>query len=447
MSIDSTIDQSIVPNQVHSTLSQHILADGLDFVLNLDKSQGAYLYDARNGRRYLDLFTFFASNPIGMNHPKLNNDEFIAKIGRVALHKPSNSDVYTVEMAQFVETFFRIAVPDHFRYSFFIEGGAPAVENALKTAIDWKVRKNIAAGKPDTLGTKVTHFRQAFHGRTGYTMSLTNTDPIKVQYWPKFTDWPQITNPFAEFPLEGENLERTVQRERQAIEELESAFASNPDDIACVILEPIQGEGGDNHFRPEFLQQLRYLCDENEAMLIFDEVQSGVGLTGRMWVHEALGVVPDIIAFGKKSQVCGILCGERVDEVEDNVFHKSSRINSTWGGNLVDMVRFTRFLEVIEEEKLVDNARDVGKYLLEGIQSLATDFPDIVSNPRGLGLMCAMTIKDAHRRAHILEGCLARGIMIIGAGERSIRFRPPLNLTREQVDEGIGTLRKVIGTL
>ena len=447
MSIHTAIDRSIAPNQVHSTLSKHMLADGLDFVLDLDKSQGAYLYDARDGKRYLDLFTFFASNPIGMNHPKLNNEEFIKQIGRVALHKPSNSDVYTVEMADFVATFFSVAVPDHFKYCFFIEGGALAVENALKTAIDWKVRKNIAAGKADSLGTKVVHFKQSFHGRTGYTMSLTNTDPTKVRYWPKFTDWPRISNPFAEFPLEGENLERTIEREQKALEELQSAFENNRDDIACIILEPIQGEGGDNHFRPEFLQELRRICDEQEAMLIFDEVQSGVALTGTMWAHQALGVIPDIISFGKKSQVCGILCGERVDEVEDNVFHKSSRINSTWGGNLVDMVRFTKFLEVIEEENLVENARTVGAYLLEQIQSLATDFPDVISNPRGLGLMCAMTIKDADTRAHILEGCVARGIMIIGAGERSIRFRPPLNLTREQVDEGIGALREVIGTL
>lgn len=447
MSFHRLTDHTLEPNKVLETLNKHMLADGFDFVLDLEKSRGAELYDARDGRRYLDLFTFFASNPIGMNHPKMNNEDFIRKIGKVALHKPSNSDVYTVEMAEFVETFFRIAVPDHFRYAFFIEGGALAVENALKTAFDWRIRRNIANGKPETLGTKIAHFRQAFHGRTGYTMSLTNTDPVKIKYFPKFNDWPRISNPFAVFPLEGENLADTIEREKKATAELEAAFDVHPDDIAAVIIEPIQGEGGDNHFRPEFLQELRRICDERGALLIFDEVQSGVGMTGQMWAHQALGVIPDVMAFGKKSQVCGILVGPRVDEVEDNVFRKSSRINSTWGGNLVDMVRFTRFLQIIEEENLVENARQIGEYLLDEIRQLAHDFPEIVSSPRGLGLMCAMTIRDVETRNYILEGALARGVMILGCGERSIRFRPPLNLTREEADEGINVLRETLKTL
>lgn len=447
MSIQRTTEQGVGPNQVLPTLNKHMLADGYDFVLDLEKSQGAYLYDARDGRKYLDLFTFFASNPIGMNHPKLDNEEFIRKIGKVALNKPSNSDIYTIEMAEFVDTFFRIAVPDHFKYSFFIEGGALAVENALKTAMDWKVRKNIAAGRPETVGTRVLHFRQAFHGRTGYTMSLTNTDPVKIQYFPKFKEWPRVSNPFAIFPLEGENLEETKKREAASIAEIEEAFRANPHEIACIIIEPIQGEGGDNHFRPEFLQELRRICDENEAMLVFDEVQTGVGLTGNMWAHQGLGVIPDIIAFGKKSQVCGILVGPKVDEVDDNVFHTSSRINSTWGGNLVDMTRFTRFLQIIDEENLVENAREVGAHLLEQIRGLAKEFEGIISNPRGMGLMCAMTIRDAETRSYILEGCMSRNVMILGCGERSIRFRPPLNLTKEQADEGIGVLREVLNSI
>jgi L-lysine 6-transaminase len=424
-----------------------MLADGFDFVLDLDASQGSYLVDAKDGRKYLDFFTFIASNPIGMNHPGLNNDDFIRQIGKVALHKPSNSDMYTVEMAQFVETLFRIAVPDHFSYAFFIEGGALAVENALKTAMDWKVRKNVAAGRPETVGTKVCHFRKAFHGRSGYTMSLTNTDPTKVRYFPKFTDWPRISNPYAEYPLEGEALDRTVEREELAVKELRAAFEANPHDICCVIIEPIQGEGGDNHFRSEFFAQLRSLCDEFDAMLILDEVQTGVGLTGEWWAHQAIGVKPDIIAFGKKSQVCGILVGDRVDTVKDNVFHTPSRINSTWGGNLVDMVRFTRFLEIIDEEDLVANAKSVGQHLQTELQKLAHDFPSILSNPRGLGLMCAITARDRETRQNVLEGVYARGLLMVGAGEQTLRFRPPLNLSKAEADEGIGILRDTLSAL
>ena len=438
--IDQMVD--VAAENVHEVLSSHILADGFDFVLDLDKSEGAYLYDERNGRRYLDLFTFFASNPIGMNHPMLRNDEFIRKIGRAAINKPSNSDIYTTEMAEFIETFFRVAVPEGYPHSFFISGGSLAVENALKTAIDWKVRKNLAAERGE-IGTKVLHFKWAFHGRSGYTMSLTNTDPVKVMYWPKF-DWPRVENPFAEFPLEGAALQRTESREEETLRQIHAAFDKHPHEIACIILEPIQGEGGDNHFRPEFLQKLREICNEREAMLIFDEVQTGVGLTGKMWASEKLGVMPDIIAFGKKAQVCGIIATDRVDEVENNVFQMSSRINSTWGGNLVDMVRFQRFLEVIEKENLVENAERVGTYLLGELLKLVADYPDLLANPRGQGLLCAVTVDSQEHRNAILAGCLERGVMIIGAGERAIRFRPPLNLTTEQVDEGIAVIRESI---
>lgn len=435
---------NIAPNEVHQTLGRHMLADGFQMVLDLERSHGSYLYDAITGNRFLDFFTFFASNPLGMNHPKLNTPEFITKIGKVALHKPSCSDLYTVEMAEFVEAFFRVAVPSHFRYSFFIEGGALAVENALKVAFDWKVRKNFAKGHTQEIGQKVIHFRHAFHGRSGYTMTLTNTDPTKTDLFPKFQGWPRITSPGATFPLEGDNLQRTKQLEQQAIAEIEEAFRQNPDDIACIILEPIQAEGGDNHFRPEFLAELRRLCDQNEALLIFDEVQTGVGMTGTMWAHQGLGVLPDIITFGKKTQVCGILVGPRVDEVPDNVFHKSSRINSTWGGNLVDMVRFTKVLEIIEEENLVENARLVGQHLLGRLHQLQQEFPNLVSNVRGRGLMCAVDLPTAELRNTFREQCYANGLMILGCGDHSIRFRPALNITAEVIDEGLEVIRGVL---
>ncbi len=437
----------IAPGQVHAVLGRHMLADGFDMVLDLEASQGCYLVDATSGKRYLDFFTFFASNPIGMNHPKMTTPEFIQKIGRVALHKPSCSDVYTVEMAEFVEKFFSVAVPEYFTHSFFIEGGALAVENALKVAFDWKVQKNFHKGYTHERGHMVLHFRHAFHGRSGYTLSLTNTDPNKTNYFPKFTDWPRVSSPAATFPLEGDNLASTIAAEEQALQEIRQAFFDNPDHISCVILEPIQGEGGDNHFRTEFLQELRTICDTNEALLIFDEVQTGVGLTGTMWVHQGIGVVPDIMAFGKKSQVCGILATNRVDDVPQNVFHKSSRINSTWGGNLVDMVRFTRFLQIIDEDNLVENARVVGEHLLGELQALTTEFPALVSNPRGRGLMCAIDIASAQERDLFRQKCHDKGLLILGSGDRAIRFRPALNTGIEHIEEGLGIIREVLAEI
>jgi len=434
----------VTPDKVHEVLAKHMLADGFDFVLDLEKSEGVYLYDSRAQRKLLDFFSFFATNPLGMNHPALKTPEFTARINRAAMHNPSNSDVYTVEMAEFVETFAQHAMPAHLPHVFFIAGGTLGVENALKAAFDWKIRRNFARGYREERGTRVLHFEQAFHGRSGYTLSLTNTtDPRKTALFPKF-DWPRVVSPKAEFPLTPERAERVKEREALSIAQMKRAFADHPDDIAAIILEPIQGEGGDNHFRTEFFQELRRIADEYEAMLIFDEVQAGFGLTGKFWSHEHYGVKPDMVAFGKKSQVCGFLCGPRVDDVQDNVFHLSSRLNSTWGGTLVDMVRCQRYLEVMAEERLLENAAARGAELLAGLESLAREFPEHVSNARGKGLMCAFDLRDGALRDAVIGKAYEDGMVIIGCGPQSIRFRPPLIVKKDEIALGLEKLRTAV---
>ncbi len=435
-------DNAVAPNAVMDTLRKYMYVDGIDVVMDLQKSQGAYLYDARHNKVYLDLFSFVASNPVGMNHPKMNTPEFIEYIGKIALNKPSNSDIYYPEMAEFVEAFFKTAVPSYFKYSFFIEGGALAVENALKTAFDWKVRKNFKKGYTKEAGHQVIHFQQAFHGRSGYTMSLTNTDPSKTALYPKF-NWPRISNPKVTFPLNEANLAAVIKAEERAIGEIKQAIYDNKDDIACLIMEPIQGEGGDNHFRREFFTQLRTICDENEILLILDEVQTGVGMTGKWWAHEHY-VQPDIISFGKKTQVCGILVTDRVDDIDENVFHTPSRINSTWGGNIVDMIRFKKYLEIIKEENLVDNAAMVGDYLLSRLNELAGKYPEKFSNPRGKGLYAAIDMPNGDMRKEAIAKIFEKGVILLGSGDRSIRFRPSLNIKKEHIDEGLGVIESVV---
>jgi len=416
-----------------------MLVDGFPLVLDLEKSHGSFLYDSSEGREYLDFFTFFASSALGHNHPRLLEKDFLDKLAKVAVNKPSNSDLYTVEMAEFVETFARIAVPESMPNLFFISGGALAVENALKAAFDWKVRKNFAKGIKEEKGHKVIHFRDAFHGRTGYTISLTNTDPTKTDYFPKF-DWPRIENPKVTFPLEA-HLDEVVEAEKRAIDAIEKVLAEDADDIAAIIIEPIQGEGGDNHFRPEFFRELRRIADENDVILIFDEVQTGVGLTGKMWCHQHFGVEPDIMAFGKKTQVCGIMASDRINEV-DSVFKVSSRINSTWGGNLVDMVRAKRMFEIIEEENLVENAARMGDVLQNHLLELQKDFGELVSNARGRGLFCAFDLAGTKMRDNFVTTCMHNGLLILKCGERTVRFRPPLNVSKEEIDRAAEILRK-----
>ena len=432
---------------VHKTLSRYMLIDGLDLVLDLRKSKGCQIYDSKNKRYLLDCFSFFASAPIGCNHPKINSPDFIKQIGEVAVNKPTNSDVYTTEMAEFVESFAKFAMPLYMKHLFFVSGGALAVENGLKTAFDWKIRKNIEKGKSEKLGTQVIHFKEAFHGRTGYTLSLTNTFNLnKIKYFTKF-NWPRITNPKITFPLNDINIEKVKELEKQAIFEIEKAVLENPDDIAALIIEPIQGEGGDNHFRKEFFLELRRLCDKNEIMFILDEVQTGVGLTGKMWAYEHFGFKPDVLAFGKKTQVCGIMVNERVDEVKDNVFKVSSRLNSTWGGNLVDMVRCQKYLEIIHEEKLIKNAEIMGKHLLNGLEEIARKYPKKIFNARGLGLMCAFDLPSPEKRNDFLKKIHSNGLIVIGCGVSTIRFRPPLIISTEEIDKALGILKNTINSL
>ena len=428
----------LTPAQVHEVLARSILADGMDLVLDLERSRGSYLVDARTGRHYLDMFTFFASSALGMNHPALADDPaFRAELAAAALNKPSNSDVYTVAMARFVETFARVLGDPALPHLFFVDGGALAVENALKVAFDWKSRLNESRGMDPGLGTKVLHLRGAFHGRSGYTLSLTNTDPVKVARFPKF-DWPRIDAPFIRPDADMAELEAV------AIRQARDAFDAHPHDIACFISEPIQGEGGDRHFRPQFFAAMRALCDEFDALLIFDEVQTGCGLTGTAWAYQQLGVAPDVVAFGKKTQVCGVMAGGRVDEVADNVFQVSSRINSTWGGNLADMVRSRRILETIEAEHLFAQAAELGRYLLGRLEELAAEHPRLVLDVRGRGLMCAFSLPSAAQRDELVGRLWRRGVVMLPSGEVSVRFRPALTVARAEIDIAVEAVRAAL---
>lgn len=439
---------TVSPEEVNATLSQHILADGFDLTYDMAQSRGVYIYDSKYKRKLLDFFTCFASVPLGYNHPKMVNDEaFKQSLLQAAIANPSNSDVYTQQYAEFVKTFAAIGIPSYLPHAFFIAGGGLAVENAIKVAMDWKVQKNFARGYKEEKGFKVLHFEKAFHGRTGYTLSLTNTLPDKTKWFAKF-DWPRVTVPTVKFPLENENLANAIATEELSIAQVKQAFLDHRDDICAIIIEPIQSEGGDNHLREEFLIQLKNIADENEAFLIYDEVQTGVGLTGKFWCHQNYSekARPDILAFGKKMQVCGILVGNKVDEVEHNVFRVPSRINSTWGGNLVDMVRSTQILQIVEEDKLCEQAAEVGQYLKDNLLALAKKYTQI-SNVRGKGLLCAFDFPTSEMRNQFISKGLEHNVMFLGCGSHTIRFRPALIMEKSHIDIGVAVMDKILAEL
>ncbi len=428
----------VAADQVFPILKQNILVDGFHLVIDLEKSHGSTIVSALDGREYLDCYGYFATLPVGHNHPKMADRGFRRSLMAAALANPANSDIYTRQFAAFVETFRELAVPQGFKHLFFIAGGALAVENAMKAAFDWKVQKNRAKGVQGG-GDKILHFRDAFHGRSGYTLSVTNTDPTKIRDFPKF-DWPRISNPFLEPGLSDKEM---TAKEDRALAEIEAAFAKDPHGIAAILIEPIQCEGGDRHFRPRFFANLREYANRYEALLLYDEVQTGMGVTGRMWAYEHTGVAPDLIAFGKKTQVCGIMSTTRIDEVPTNVFTVSSRINSTWGGNLVDMVRCARYLQILREDRLVEKADRVGVRLKDGLGALSRDFP-VITNIRGQGLLVAMDLPDGDTRGKVRMGCWDHGLAVLVCGSRSIRFRPPLIFSAADVRRTLSVLRQVM---
>ena len=433
-------DPSLSAHDVLPTLDQHVLTDGFRLVIDLEKSRGSRLVDASSGRALLDFYGFYGSLPLGFNHPWFDRPEVQADLLLAARTKVANSDVYSIPYATFISTFSRVmGLPPLERY-FFIEGGTLAVENAVKAAMDWKVRKNLRAGH-GARGTEILHFEHAFHGRSGYALSLTNTDPRKTDHFAKF-NWPRVASPTVDFALpERQRLLVVVEREREVERQIRRILEARSKDIAAIIIEPIQGEGGDNHFRGEWLVTLRRLCDEFDVLLIFDEVQSGMGTTGKNWCCQHFGVLPDLLAFSKKAQVGGVMAGPRLDEVPDNCFRLPSRINSTWGGGLVDMVRSTHCLRVIESENLVEKARQMGTLLLQGLEELATDEP-MITAPRGRGLIAAFDLPDPAQRDRFYNGLFELGLLALRCGQRSIRFRPALDISAEAVREALDLLRQ-----
>jgi len=382
---------------VVNRLSQYIITDGFHVVVDPDKSQGSWIVDAETGRSYLDCYSQFASQPLGWNHERLRQAK--DHLGEAAIHKLANSDMYSLDYVEFVEKFAEIT-PD-FSHYFFIDGGALGVENALKASFDWKAQKCGIRNQGSVNKLDVVHFYKAFHGRSGYTLSLTNTELNKTKLFPQF-NWTTIYD----------------------LDKLDTYM--HPE-VAAIIVEPIQGEGGDKHFDPQIFHELRSLADMYDSMLIFDEVQTGLGTTGKMWAYEHFGVVPDMMCFGKKTQVCGFCATNRIDEVKENVFSTSGRINSTWGGNIVDMVRSMYIIEIIQEEGLVEKARHTGDLfisVLEGIKGL--------SNVRGKGLMIAFDLDTTPQRDEF-KAILQNEMLVLTCGTKSIRLRPALNFDTEEV--------------
>jgi L-lysine 6-transaminase len=428
---------------VPATLLKHVFRDGFDIVCDFAKSRDSFLADARDGRRWLDFHGFRGSSALGYNHPALVDGALLSRLGRAAVHEPSQADFASIELAELVQALSYAAIPEDLPRLCLVEDPERAINEALKAAFDWKSRKNLERGLEEGSACSVLHFRQAFHGTSGYGLSLTNTgDPALTRHYPRH-DWPRAPNPYARFPLEGASLRDTEDREIQAVADVRSALRERPHRIAAVVIEPIQGEGGDNHFRAEFLRELRRACDEFEALLVFDEMGTGIAATGRFWCHEHFEVRPDLLVFGARLGLGGVLGSRRLDQVEDGAFTERGRLGSSRGVSPVSALRAARIVDTVAADELAKAADEGGKTLLGGLGMIA-DRDDRMTNVRGRGLIVAFDLPSGEIRDRFLSGLRDKGLLALPGGLRSVRFRPPLSAKKDELDHGLGLVHDVL---
>jgi len=429
-------------SKVVERLQKHVLADGERVIVDLERSRGSILVDAETSQELVDFHGFIASLPLGYNHPSVVEDEaYQTKLHQASQYRVAIPDIYHSYYADFVEVFASTLPIEFQSHLFFIDGGSVAVENALKTAMDYKIRRNFDRdihGK----GYQVLHLRNAFHGRTGYCLSVTNTnDPRKYAHFAKF-DWPRVDVPALYFDRAG-TAHRDAIGEEQALQAMRSALSqTRVHDICAILLETIQGEGGDRHLSGEFLQEVYGLSREFDCLVIFDEVQCGFGTTGKWWAFEHQPIAPDLVAFGKKTQVCGIAATQHIDTV-NNTFTTPSRISSTWGGQLVDMVRCEKIIQVIRAEHLLPQIAQQGAYILAQLREFGQQ-TGLVANVRGRGAFIGFDVVDTPTRDRVRELSKQAGCLFLTCGEVSLRFRPALTIQIWEIDRGLGILFKVL---
>jgi len=389
-----------------------------DIELNLDKSHGSYVYDDRTQSEFLDFFSFFASNGLGYSHPAYETAEFTQDILRYSKIKVSSGRIYTKYFSDFIEQFHDFAGAGVFEKYFFIHGGALAVENALKVAFDWKAKRVPASVDPTTF--QVIGFKGAFHGTSGYMLSITGLPAAKVVNFPKL-DWPRFEAPL----LRGDDASLQKQTESHSLQEIEKYLCgAGKDRVAAILLEPIQCTAGDFSFSASYLAELKKLCREYRVALIFDEIQTGFGVTGNLWYWQELGVVPDILVFGKKAQVCGLAASADFSEA----FSVPHRLNVTWDGHIVDVVRSKHLIHELQKSSIIQDVKRRGKWIADGLRK----FPEL-KNVRNTGLLIAFDFENPAQRDAFYTNTYANKVLVNLAGDRTIRLRPNLYVSDSEI--------------
>ncbi len=417
-------------------LSSYVIATPQPFVLDLERCHGMWLVTV-DGQEVFDWANYYGSKLIGHNHPGLSEPVYLERLCRAANNKVANPDFLTLECLDYYRMLHRIA-PLSMRGAglevYTVNSGAEAVENMMKYLVAQFNQKKIAEGKSIT-HRRFVYFDRAFHGRTVYALGVTQTiDEVATKDFHGLTSGGNLKLPFPTYDgdlNDTDNLRNAL----RALEQVETALSLMADEIVGVIVEPIQGAGGNRVAPTEFFQGLSSLCECYSVYLGFDEVQTGLGGTGKMFAidHFDLPHAPHAVATGKKFGNGVLYMHEPLNDI--------GVLDSTWGGSLADMVRVVREVEILEEEGLIEKAASNGRRLAEGLRVLARKHSSIMSNVRGMGLYQGFSLDSAERRQSLTDVALQEfGLLLLGAGHRSIRTRPNLSVTSEEIDQFIALL-------
>jgi 4-aminobutyrate aminotransferase len=371
-------------------------------LVHSSEGEGAYCKDI-DGNVFLDFGSQIASNPLGYNNPDLL--EILKDYqGRFPI-KFAGQDFTVPEHLEMIETLTGIA-PRKLDTAFLINSGAEAVENALKICM----RKRPKA----KLGISV---ERAFHGRTLGALSCTNSNRVHKKGYMRL---PMLRLPFGE----------------EAVERMETILSTEayPDEIAFIILEHIQGEGGYRVPPDRMVKGLRKLAEKNNIPYIADEVQAGIGRTGKWWAFEHYGIVPDAFSTGKALQVAAVVANKKLFPGEGGA------ISSTWGGgHILDLAMGLKTIDIIKRRKLLDRNTRMGRYTMKALKDIKG-----ISNQRGRGLMLAFDLPTTVLRDDLIIECAKNGLILLGCGTRGVRVIPPYVVEKQEIDEGMGVIEKAV---
>lgn len=387
--------------------------------IDFGRSHDSYLYDANRQRFFLDFFGMYSTLPLGYSHPIFKDPAYVADMMRCASIKVTNCEIATDEADRFFRAFTSHPSMKPFAHFHFCCTGALAIEAAVKTAAAYK-----KSDRPHVIA-----LRESFHGINSYGGFLTDRETIaakRLEGMPSI-GWSSVTNPKLVYGDDGVDRAATQRRLETFEEEFRACVRrQGAGNVVALIVEPIQSTAGDNYFPAEFFTLARSLCDELDIPLIFDEVQTGFGSTGKMWYFEHLRVVPDIVAFAKKAQTAGIMVREKFGAI----FDCAIKLEVTWDSTLVDLVRGYYVLKAYEEHGVLTNIRARSDELSQRLE----ETPGVL-NVRRTGSLFAFDLADGRARDAFKTRAFENGLLFNTSLERTIRLRPNLAVSSAEVAE------------